>query len=94
VDRQLFKKPGYKKIPPAEQPGGSNSKRDSKIDISQPDYAGIFFQIFFRCSNGSEVVITAIDTNIIMDRIVADFLVGGHAIALSDRLLTRERGFY
>ena len=28
------------------------------------------------------------------DRIVADFLVGGHAIALSDRLLTRDRGFY
>ena len=28
------------------------------------------------------------------DRIVADFLVGGHAIELSDRLLTRDRGFY
>ena len=28
------------------------------------------------------------------DRIVADFLVGGHAIALSDRLLTRDSGFY
>jgi predicted nucleic acid-binding protein len=28
------------------------------------------------------------------DRIVADFLVGGHAIALSDQLLTRDRGFY
>jgi len=27
-------------------------------------------------------------------RIVADFLVGGHALILSDRLLTRDRGFY
>ena len=32
--------------------------------------------------------------NKVRDRIVADFLVGGHAIALSDRLLTRDRGFY
>jgi predicted nucleic acid-binding protein len=28
------------------------------------------------------------------DRIVADFLIGGHAIVLCDRLLTRDRGFY
>jgi len=28
------------------------------------------------------------------DRIVADFLVGGHALVLSDQLLTRDRGFY
>jgi predicted nucleic acid-binding protein len=28
------------------------------------------------------------------DRIVADFLVGGHALILSDRLLTRNRGFF
>ena len=28
------------------------------------------------------------------DRIVADFLIGGHALILSDRLLTRDRGFY
>ncbi len=32
--------------------------------------------------------------NKVRDRIVADFLVGGHAIELSDRLLTRDRGFY
>ena len=32
--------------------------------------------------------------NKVRDRIVADFLVGGHALALSDRLLTRDRGFY
>ena len=28
------------------------------------------------------------------DRIVAEFLIGGHALILSDRLLTRDRGFY
>lgn len=27
-------------------------------------------------------------------RIVADFLIGGHAIIQCDRLLTRDRGFY
>ena len=27
-------------------------------------------------------------------RIVADFLIGGHAITQCDRLLTRDRGFY
>ena len=32
--------------------------------------------------------------NKVRDRIVADFLVGGHALILSDRLLTRDRGFY
>jgi predicted nucleic acid-binding protein len=28
------------------------------------------------------------------DRIVADFLIGGHAQQQCDRLLTRNRGFY
>ena len=32
--------------------------------------------------------------NKVRDRIVADFLVGGHALILSDRLLTRDRSFY
>lgn len=32
--------------------------------------------------------------NKVRDRIVADFLVGGHALVFSDRLLTRDRGFY
>jgi hypothetical protein len=32
--------------------------------------------------------------NKVRDRIVDDFLVGGHALILSDRLLTRDRGFF
>ena len=32
--------------------------------------------------------------NKVRDRIVADFLVGGHGLILGDRLLTRDRGFY
>ena len=28
------------------------------------------------------------------ERIVADFLIGGHAFVQCDRLLTRDRGFY
>ena len=28
------------------------------------------------------------------DRVVADFMIGSHAMTQSDRILTRDRGFY
>ena len=32
--------------------------------------------------------------NKVRDFIVADFLIGGHALVLADQLLSRDRGFY
>jgi predicted nucleic acid-binding protein len=51
------------------------------IDAEAALFAGETFRVY--CSRGGS-----------RERVIADFLIGAHALYAADRLLTRDRGFH